>query len=195
MTTTFDIIFKRTCEFEGVYSDEPTDPGGETYSGISRRSWPNWKGWDIVDKYKKLYGTGSKFKAAIVKDTVLQSAIKEFYKEEFWDKCKGDKIGGKIGQAVFDFAVNAGTSVAQSILQKSVNVFLKYADLKAISEDGIIGLISLNAIASLNPEQLLDEYLWQRVHWYGTRSASLRETYMSGWVERTADLRDFLVWG
>jgi len=195
MNDSFERIFARTSEFEGIYSNEPTDPGGETFRGISRRKWPKWCGWATVDKYKAKYGTGSTFKAQVVKDVDLQVAVKEFYKKEFWDKCNGDKIDGKVAQAVFDFAVNGGVVTAQSTLQKATNVLLKNDGQQTISEDGKIGPISLGAINSLGPEKLLEEYLWQRVHWYGTRSASLRKVYMSGWIERVADLRDFLVWG
>jgi len=52
----FNIALQKTLAHEGGYSNDPNDMGGETYKGISRASHSVWKGWAIVDKYKKLSG-------------------------------------------------------------------------------------------------------------------------------------------
>jgi lysozyme family protein len=37
---------------EGGYANDPSDRGGETYKGISRNNFPNWKGWKLIDLHK-----------------------------------------------------------------------------------------------------------------------------------------------
>ena len=49
----FQKAYKELMRVEGFYSMDPSDPGGETIYGISRRNWPKWVGWEIVDLYRK----------------------------------------------------------------------------------------------------------------------------------------------
>ena len=39
-------------EHEGGYVDDRDDRGGETYRGISRNNFPDWKGWKKIDGFK-----------------------------------------------------------------------------------------------------------------------------------------------
>ena len=40
----FDRAFVTTMQSEGGYVNNPKDPGGETYMGISRNNYPHWQG-------------------------------------------------------------------------------------------------------------------------------------------------------
>ena len=48
----FDRAYAFTMGSEGEYQNDPIDPGGETWCGISRRANPDWPGWSIVDRIK-----------------------------------------------------------------------------------------------------------------------------------------------
>ena len=48
----FNESFNITLGYEGGYSNDPDDAGGETYKGISRRYHPGWKGWALIDELK-----------------------------------------------------------------------------------------------------------------------------------------------
>ena len=48
----FDKALELTLKAEGGYVDDPDDPGGETYKGISRSRNPKWQGWINVDLLK-----------------------------------------------------------------------------------------------------------------------------------------------
>ena len=45
-----DMVLKH----EGGYANVSGDLGGETYRGISRKNFPSWNGWEIVDEKKPL---------------------------------------------------------------------------------------------------------------------------------------------
>ncbi len=49
----FAEALKHTLEFEGGYANDPADRGGETFRGISRKNWPRWSGWDLIDQVKR----------------------------------------------------------------------------------------------------------------------------------------------
>ncbi len=48
----FQKALAHTLEFEGGYANDPADSGGETFRGISRRNWPQWEGWPLIDQAK-----------------------------------------------------------------------------------------------------------------------------------------------
>ena len=49
----FEDEFNRIIFVEGGYVNDPSDAGGETYLGISRKANPYWKGWEMVDTIKQ----------------------------------------------------------------------------------------------------------------------------------------------
>ena len=82
---------------DGYYTNDPTDPGGETKFGISKRAHP------YVD----------------IRNLTYEQA-KEIYKEEYWDKVNADSLSFDWAMCLFDTAVNCG--VSRSLLwQKRVN--------------------------------------------------------------------------
>lgn len=95
--------FQRAVEFvlsqEGLYCNDPNDPGGETKYGISKRSYPSL---DI---------------AMITLDQAVA-----IYRKDFWDKCKCEEMPYPVALAVFDAAVNQGVSASIRALQKSLGV-------------------------------------------------------------------------
>ena len=135
--TAFDIAFAKTMGHEGVYSNDPVDPGGETYMGISRAYWPGWVGWKYVDADENTKG--------------LEAAVRTFYRQNFWNKINGDKlseISQPIAFEVFDTAVNVGLSKAGKWLQEGLNLLninqVLYPD---IAVDGIIGNGTLQTVS------------------------------------------------
>ena len=96
---------------EGGYVNDPDDRGGETYTGISRKFWPGWLGWTIIDELKK----AGKFPRKPVTpneieiDTQLQYEVRMFYYHQFWIQIGGDKIKNQpIAEMLLDSAVNEG---------------------------------------------------------------------------------------
>jgi lysozyme family protein len=97
--TKFDRAVELILKHEGGYVDHPSDPGGETKYGISKRSYPH------VDIR-----------------SLTTDAAKDIYYHDFWLPLKLDKLPYAIAVSVFDYAVNSGKSRAVKTLQAAVGV-------------------------------------------------------------------------
>lgn len=97
--TTFDKAFDRLIPHEGGHVNHPTDPGGETKYGISKRSYPHL---DI---------------AAL---TLVEA--RAIYQRDYWDRAQCDKLPPGVAFDVFDAAVNSGIGQAIRFLQRAVGV-------------------------------------------------------------------------
>lgn len=96
MNENFDKAFDFVLLWEGNYSNDANDPGGETKYGISKRAYPNLE----------------------IKELTVADA-KEIYKTDYWQKCGCDNLEYPIDIIVFDTAVNMGVGRAKIILEKS----------------------------------------------------------------------------
>ena len=91
----FNQAIEKTLVNEGGYVDDPSDAGGETKFGISKRSYPD------VD----------------IKNLTVDGA-KAIYKKDYWDKLKADEIASqKVAFELFDTAVNMGVKTASKLMQ------------------------------------------------------------------------------
>jgi lysozyme family protein len=93
----FDLCFANTLGHEGGYTNNPSDPGGETNWGISKRAYPNV---DIAN--------------------LTQDQAKAIYKSDYWDKISGDTLHPALACITFDAAVNNGVGSASRWLQTAV---------------------------------------------------------------------------
>lgn len=93
----FDDAVAVILAHEGGYVDHPSDPGGETNFGISKRAYPD------VD-IKALTRDGA---AAI-------------YRRDYWARCRCDEMPYGVALCVFDAAVNSGRSRAAKWLQSAL---------------------------------------------------------------------------
>ena len=88
----------KTLDHEGGYVNDPSDRGGETKFGISKRSYPE------VDI------------AGLSRDDA-----KDIYKRDYWDEVGGDAIESQeIAERLFDVAVNMGNRRAVRMAQNVV---------------------------------------------------------------------------
>jgi lysozyme family protein len=143
----FDQAFGITMGHEGGYANDPTDVGGETYRGISRRYHPGWSGWKIIDGYKEVgFPRDQKAVASAFDD--LAAPVQEFYKANFWNPLLLSEVSSQaIADKLFDIGVNMGTGRAGLFLQQSLNVLNKNGSLFAdLVEDGQIGQKTLHAL-------------------------------------------------
>lgn len=95
--TTFDQAFERLIGHEGGYVNHPSDPGGETNFGISKRSYP---GEDIRG--------------------MTLARAKEIYRRDFWGPAGCDAVPDGVRFDLFDMAVNSGVRQAVKTLQRAV---------------------------------------------------------------------------
>jgi len=119
----FNKVIDDLLKKEGGYVNDPSDKGGETKYGISKRSYPE------VD-----------IKNLNIKD------VKEIYKKDFWDdKFYSEILDCIIAGRLFNFAVNAGNKAVNIICQRAIR-----ACGVNLEDDGIIGVKTLEALKTID---------------------------------------------
>jgi len=127
-------------KYEGIYSNDPDDKGGETFKGIARNKHPNLDLWNIIDSFKQ----SEHFINLIKNDKQLNSLVSDFYFTEFWKPLHCDIFPHSIAAELFESAINFSPKSEIQILQKTLNLLNKneerYSDIET---DGIFGQITL----------------------------------------------------
>lgn len=144
---------------EGGYVNDPTDPGGETNFGISRRSYPD------LD----------------IRNLTREQAI-EIYRQDFWLRWGYDRIRDLgVATKVFDMAVNMGPRRAHRLLQQALG-WVGYP----VVVDGILGSETLTATNAVDPGRLLEalRMLAARYYWELVRADHRRSKFLAGWLAR-----------
>ena len=95
----FDKAVTRVLHWEGGYSNDPHDKGGETKFGISAASYPT------ID-----------IKA------VNEERARKIYYNDYWLANSCDKMPYPVALIVFDASVNQGVRTAAMMLQKCLDV-------------------------------------------------------------------------
>lgn len=178
----FNRCFDHLLKNEGGYVDDPDDSGGETYKGVSRNNWPNWGGWQIIDKSKNDKSKNDpKFPENLKCNCDLDTMIRTFYKTQFWDKMNLDLIVNEntILQ-LFDMGINAGISRAVKIAQK----------ICGTKEDGILGVKTAFEI-NHHGFNFTNMYINARIAFYKNLAEKKpkNKKFLKGWIKRAQTTR------
>ena len=190
--SSFTSAFKRTTINEGGYSKHPTDPGGETYRGISRKFFPQWGGWTMVDDAKPMHG--DPFLSFKNPDDMarMDELVADFYEKHFWKPLLAQAIDSQdLANKLFDQAVNIGMRAPVSYLQMHLNSLNVNGQLwPDISEDGKVGPITIAASNMCEKHKrtplLLALIMASQLLHYAeimSRNPNL-EVFAKGWVRR-----------
>ncbi len=190
----FEQGYARLRAAEGGYAKNNLDRGGETYAGISRRWWPDWDGWRVVDSYKVLSHARHNLGAALDLDITLRRKVRDFYRRYFWEPMGLDELPGPVAILAFDFAVNSGGDGIR-LLQEALS------DLtgEMLVLDGLLGPKTRAAVVGFcadrdQVETLVRYALDLRGNFYRAIVASDpdQERFLAGWLRRNQDLADYL---
>ncbi len=196
----FKLAYKKTIGYEGGYANNVADRGGETYRGISRKFFPNWEGWKLIDIYKTKY-SGKELNETMAKNDGLQKMVEGFYLEHFWIPISLDSFHQAVADELFDTAVNQGKWKAASYLQNALNKLNRNGkDYPDLIVDGRIGSATINAyqaymaterFASRNTEKLIS-WLLKWLNYYQLKTYDqitykdpAQEVFIPGWTERS----------
>jgi lysozyme family protein len=167
VTDLFDTAIAYVLKWEGGYSNDPNDEGGETNFGISRRSYPT--GVDI-------------------KNLTVEQA-KAIYRRDFWDRYQLSAITNPpLAIKILDILVNmggdkpvAGRKSGATVIQEAL-----CNTGHPVAVDGQFGTATLAAINQSNYIDLLMEIRAQESVHYASlvlHNPSERE-FLLGWMRR-----------
>jgi lysozyme family protein len=168
-----DIRFIKALEnvliYEGGYSNNPNDKGGETNKGI-------------IQTVYNTYRTKKKLSIQSVKN-ISNDEIQEIYYNNYWLICKADKMPLQLSMLHFDTSVNAGPKQAALFLQRALKV----------TPDGAIGPKTIAAINALGPQEMqniLFIYMDNRINFYIdiVIKDNTQLVFLKGWLQRCRNL-------
>jgi len=111
--------------------------------------------------------------------------VAPIYKQNYWDRVKGDELPSGLDLCVFDFGVNAGTGRAAKYLQTMIGTVA----------DGGIGPNTLRALGnyveSEGIESTIRNYQEARQEYY--ESLSTFETFGRGWTRRVKETTELAI--
>ena len=155
-----DLLLKH----EGGYVNHPDDPGGRTNYGVTQRVYEKLLGREVTEQEMK---------------EIPLDDVRAIYKDNYWDRVRGDDLPSGIDFCVFDWAVNAGTSRASKALQQVVNV----------PDDGIIGSQTVATVCEQEDfAGIVEQIAMKREAFY--RGLGTFDTFGRGWLRRNDETRD-----
>jgi lysozyme family protein len=170
MKSNFDDAFSLMLRSEGFgvrkdnpygFSNHPRDPGGATQLGVTQRAWEDWVGHPVtIDDMKGL----------------RPETVKPFYKAKYWDAISADGLPDGIDYAAFDLSVNSGASRAARYLQS----------IAGVATDGVIGPVTLAAIAKKKPKEVIRELCAMRMNFL--KRLPTWGDFGLGWSRRVAEV-------
>ncbi len=133
----FDKIFDRLMKHEGGYVNHPSDPGGETMWGVTKRVAQAHGYWGDMRNLPK-------------------SLAKQITEQSYYKAVKGDQLDRLIAWQLTDAAYNHGNRRAVKFLQAAVGV----------SQDGLIGPRTLAAVNKMDKNDVVLLFNAERIEFY-----------------------------
>ncbi|MER9336810.1 hypothetical protein NKJ06_22890 [Mesorhizobium sp. M0293] len=147
---------------EGLWSDNPADPGGATMKGVTLANFR---------RYVKADATKADLRR--ISDDQVATVLRRFY----WDTVLGAELPDGVDHAVFDFAVNSGPGRAAKYLQAAVGVV----------QDGRIGPATLAAVKARPAGVVIDALCDARLAFL--KRLPTWATFGRGWSDRVRSVR------
>ena len=127
MAIPFNLIIEKILNHEGGYVNDPTDLGGETKYGITKRFYPDL---DIKN--------------------LTKDEAKAIYKKDYWDRNRVEELPDDIRYIFFDMCINQGRKTAVKVLQRAANSI----NSKKIDVDGGMGPATRKAAEGVSSERI-----------------------------------------
>jgi len=102
----FEPALKIVLRHEGGFVNDPTDPGGATNLGVTKKNWELWVG-HVVD--------------LSVIEQLTVADVTPLYKKWFWDKLNLDtQVDQRLAEGLFDFYVNVSPKTYASVVAAAI---------------------------------------------------------------------------
>lgn len=176
LSADFTTIFKFTSKWEGLYVNDPDDPGGATMRGVTQV---------VYDHYRAV----KKLPRRPVKEISKEEHL-EIFHDNYWKAGHCEFMPKPLNMVHFDTCINFGIrgsikyQGAVRLLQRALN----------LTPDGILGPVSRGVILSGNPKEMALKYIEMRKvrRHERIKQAPSQEKYLPGWLNRDNDLIAFI---
>ncbi len=160
MKENFQAALDAVLHHEGGFVNHPSDPGGMTNLGCTKKVWEEWVGHEVDEKAMR---------------ALTPADVAPLYKAKYWDKIKGDDLPAGVDYIVFDTAINSGPGRAAKFLQGCVG-----ADM-----DGALGPKTLALVAGKDAAELVSDYAKRRLSFL--QDLPQWGTFGKGWGRRVSE--------
>jgi lysozyme family protein len=174
---------KKVLQHEGGFVNHPNDKGGPTNWGVTQKTYNEYM--------SKITGRPYQSTLDEIKSMPIGNAI-NIYKFLYWDKMSGDKIKKyAIAAAIFDQAINRGTTAAVKQAQRVLKNNFNYP---SIAEDGVAGAGTLTALNTIDEAKFLNSYLQESILAYKkiVQNNPTQTVFLNGWLKRVESLRSYV---
>jgi lysozyme family protein len=162
----FERCLALILQHEGGYVDHPSDPGGATNMGITRKTLARWRKispW--TDLPKSSVASLKREEAALI------------YRANYWNPTRAGEMPAGVDLVLFDFAVNSGPDRAIRTLQAALGV----------AADGEVGPVTLAALRTAEPARLVNNVCDRRLAFL--QGLTTFAVFGRGWTRRVAETR------
>ena len=154
MQGNFKECLELVLKAEGGWVNHPSDPGGETNLGVTKRVWEEYVGHP-VDSLKKL----------------TKEDVAPLYELKYWRPCYCEVLPRGLDFVVFSMGVNAGPGRSVKLLQSAIGCV----------PDGVIGPKTRELISSSNGADIIKKFSDARREYYKSLKKPMFE---KGWLAR-----------
>lgn len=161
MKENFDKALAAVLHHEGGFVNHPSDPGGMTNLGCTKKVWEEWVGHPVDEATMR---------------NLKPSDVAPLYKAKYWDKVHGDELPAGVDYVVFDAAINSGPGRAAKWLQAAVGV----------DADGAIGPATMRAVNARPAAKIVEEFNSRRLSFL--HDLPTWGTFGKGWARRVGEV-------
>ena len=157
MTGNFKECLDLVLKSEGGFVNHPSDPGGMTNLGVTKRVWEEYTGHEADEKIMR---------------GLTPEKVAPLYEQRYWRPTYCEVLPRGLDLLIFSMGINAGTGRCVKLLQSSIGCVA----------DGVIGPRTMELIKSANVADLIRKYSEARREYY--RSLKTFPIFGKGWLAR-----------
>ena len=148
-----DLVLKS----EGGFVNHPSDPGGMTNLGVTKKVWEEFVGHPVSEADMR---------------ALTPEKVAPLYEQKYWRTCYCEVLPRGLSLLIFSMGINAGPGRGVKLLQSCLGGVA----------DGVIGPRTMELIKSLNVTDLIQKYSNARRDYY--KSLKTFDVFGKGWLSR-----------
>lgn len=157
MTGNFKECLALVLKSEGGFVNHPSDPGGMTNLGVTKRVWQEYTGHEADEKEMR---------------SLTPEKVAPLYEQRYWRPTYCEVLPRGLDLLIFSMGINGGPGRAIKLLQQSIGCV----------PDGVIGPRTMELVKSSNVTELIAKYSDARRDYY--KSLKTFPVFGKGWLAR-----------